>query len=171
MDSPFLVPWAKTELWLCPCAPGGMGLGQCSHSSRVTLPGPSPHALPADFIFLCFKQHSAAATGKYLAAWHAVVQHTGEKMRLLAGDWVSEQINKKEKWCLWWGDQVKRKIGGQVMEKSVVDSAQLLGKSCPSPLPIYTFPQTPSTTPPNPPSLSVIVRRVLLTLAISIPRV
>lgn len=63
MDPTLLLPGTKTELGFCP---------------SVTLPGSSPCALPADFIFLRFTQHSAAVAGKYLPAWYAIVQRTGE---------------------------------------------------------------------------------------------
>lgn len=108
MDPTLRLPGAKTELGFCP---------------PVTLSGSFPLPLPADFIFLCFTQHSAAVTGKYLTAQYAIVQHTGEKTSLPTGVWVLEQINRKEKWCLQWGDKVERKMGRQTMEKSVIDSA------------------------------------------------
>lgn len=71
-------------------------------------------------------------------------------MSLLAGVWVPEQINRKEKWCLQWGDKVERKAGRQTMEKSVIDSA--FGETPPFSSPrLYYSPvaqlSTPTPTP------------------------
>lgn len=44
-------------------------------------------------------------------------------MSLLVGIWVPEQINRKEKWCtlgVWGGDEVERKTGSWMIEKSVL---------------------------------------------------
>lgn len=70
------------------------------------------------------------------------------KMSLLAGVWVPEQIDRKEKRCLHWDDKVERKIGRHMMEK--LSLTQHLGKSHPFHLPIYTIPQLPSSLPPPP---------------------
>lgn len=80
-DSRFPGPGPRLN---CDSAPLPLGTSPCEYwlTGRVAvlaLPPPSPPALLMDLIFLHFQQHWAAATGNYLAASHAVVQHTGEK--------------------------------------------------------------------------------------------
>lgn len=61
-------------------APWGLDLrGIQPTGIALAHPHPARGALLRDLIFICFRQLSAAATGKYLAALHAVVQHTGKK--------------------------------------------------------------------------------------------
>lgn len=71
------------------------------------------------------------------------------KMSLLAGVWVPDQLDRKEKWYLHWDDKVESKMGRHTMEK--LSLTQHLGKSHPFHLPIYTIPQLPSSLPPPQP--------------------
>lgn len=154
-----------SQWWIAPsrCPGPGLTCGSvfspgdlCSEQNPArSTSSPSP-SFPTpcsrmDFIFLCFRQHSVAATGKYVAGCFARCCSTHwEKMSLPVGIWVPEQINKKEKWCMsgmmMWRERLGHRDDWEVY---------------PSLLPIDTTPQAARSAPC---SLSVRMRGILLTL-------
>lgn len=80
------------------------------------------------------------------------------------------QINRKEKWCLQWGDKVERRRGRQTMEKSVIDSA--FGETPPFSSPrLYYSPVAQLSTPTPTPQFISEQGRGCGCWQVSIPRV
>lgn len=142
-----------TNLWFCLLTWGFLLWAEFSRSSSA--PSPS-FPVPCSRISFSFASDSTQLlpqANMYLAALHAVVQHTGknEPSCWHLGPWANKQ---KRKMVHVGDDEVKRKIGTERWLRSLPFSPPNLHHS-----------QAARSAPC---SLSVRVRRILLTLGISL---